>query len=85
MLSKNVFFDCMDKMFVFYPNWNVKLDDEVVAKNWYEMFKTVSDEDFEMMVRNYISHERFHPTVAGLMSYKPSREGKSVELTEDDY
>ena len=69
MLSKEVFFEMMDKLLILYPSWNVALDDKGVVKTWYEQFQHMSDDDFRQMIDDYIENEKFNPTVAGLKEY----------------
>lgn len=67
MLDKDVFIENMEKLLVLYPAWNAKLDDENVARTWYEQFKHMDDERFVYMVNKYIENEKFPPTVKGLL------------------
>ena len=69
MLNKNVFFDGMKELVIFFPNWNVKVEEEEVTRAWYEMFKKCYDLEFTGMVQGYIKNENFPPTVAGLNKY----------------
>lgn len=68
MLSKDVFFEGMDKLLAFYPGWKIKNDDATVMKVWYEMFKHMDDERFIYMINNYIKNDKSLPTVAGLLA-----------------
>jgi len=66
MLSKDAFFEGMDKLLAFYPGWPIKNDDADVMKFWYEKFKHMDDERFMYMIDQYIDTETRFPTVAGL-------------------
>ena len=68
MLSKDVFFEGMDKLLAFYPGWKIRNDDKNVMKVWYEMFKHMDDERFMYMINNYIKSDKSLPTVAGLLA-----------------
>ena len=68
MLSKDVFFEGMDKLLAFYPGWKIRNDDKNVMKVWYEMFKHMDDERFMYMINNYIKNDKSLPTVAGLLA-----------------
>ena len=66
MLSKDVFFEGMDKLLAFYPGWQIRNDDANVMKLWYEKFKHMDDERFMYMIDQYVDTETRFPTVAGL-------------------
>lgn len=66
MLSKDAFFEGMDKLLAFYPGWPIKNDDAAVMKIWYEKFKHMDDERFMYMIDKYVDTETRFPTVAGL-------------------
>ena len=66
MLSKDAFFEGMDKLLAFYPGWQIRNDDTTVMKFWYEKFKHMDDERFMYMIDKYIDTETRFPTVAGL-------------------
>lgn len=67
MLSKDTFFEGMDKLLAVYPNWKIKHDDPEVMKIWYENFKHMDDERFLYMINAYVGYEERFPTIAGLL------------------
>lgn len=69
MLSKNVFFEEMEKLIVFYPSWNINFQDLKVSKAWYNMMITqnVSDESLTKAVIKHIKEIKFNPTIASLI------------------
>jgi hypothetical protein len=82
MLNKEKFFDGMEQLLVFFPNWNVKVENVKVMKAWYSMFEKSTDEEFEAMVKSYIKKEKFQPTVAGLKEHFKKK--TMVKITRRD-
>ena len=74
MLNKDVFFKGMEDLIIFFPNWNIKVDDIKVTKAWYSMFEKCSDEEFKKIIYGYIENESFPPTVVGLKKYNLKKE-----------
>jgi len=79
MLNKEVFFKGIEDLVIFFPNWNVKVDDKTVIKAWYSMFEKSSDEEFKIMIHEYIANENFPPTVAGLNKYNFKKMKREVK------
>lgn len=69
MLDKNIFFDCMDKLLMAYPNWKISLNEKKTSKFWYEQFENMENAHFEHMIDSYIKTEKFNPTIAGLREH----------------
>lgn len=67
MLSKDAFFEGMDKLLAVYPGWQIKNDDKDVMKIWYDKFKHMDDERYLYMIDMYIDNETRFPTIAGLL------------------
>ncbi|KYG28148.1 hypothetical protein [Alkalihalobacillus trypoxylicola] len=72
MLTKSTFQDGMNKLLIFYPHWNINLEESEIAIAWYQKFLRFDDSSFQTMVDKYIESETYVPTVAGLNKYKPN-------------
>jgi hypothetical protein len=84
MLDKNVFLKGMQELVIFFPSWNVKVEDVEVVKKWYGMLKKFNDKEFECMISNYIKNESYSPTIAGLNKYyKKKTICKKITRRED--
>lgn len=71
MLSKETFIEKMDELLIVFPGWGFDRSDKDIVGVWYERFCDLKDQQFINMVDSYIECEKFNPTVAGLMQYKP--------------
>ena len=71
MLAKTVFTNKLTCLVAAYPNWRFNYNDEDVVSIWYSYFKTMSNDDFSIMVDEYITSETLPPTIAGLFRHKP--------------
>lgn len=69
MLNKSTFKKGMQQLLLAFPNWKVRLDKPDVASFWYTKFNKYSDEQFLVMVEQYIENERFDPTIKGLKDW----------------
>lgn len=67
MLDKNVFFEQMEVLISYYPSWSVRLNEEHVARLWYEQFDHMENKRFKHMIKEHIKNERFNPTVKSLL------------------
>ncbi|MHA1304073.1 MAG: hypothetical protein ACTSPI_10270 [Candidatus Heimdallarchaeaceae archaeon] len=68
-LDEAVFLKGIEKIVMFFPNWNIKTEDKEVMRNWYEIFKCCDDKAYTKMIDEYIKKENYQPTVAGLNKY----------------
>ncbi|KAB8127390.1 hypothetical protein F9U64_17925 [Gracilibacillus oryzae] len=82
MMEKKTFQTLMNRLFIFFPNWNIKLEDPHVAKEWYQQFESCTDQEFSLMIQTYIDKETYPPTVAGLKQYLIEQQRKSMEQLE---
>lgn len=78
-LSKEVFKKQMVRLKVLYPNWNINLQDSNVIKIWYKEFSDMTDEEFKTAIDEYIDHQVYTPTIAGI------RQQKTFTLPADEY
>lgn len=67
MLNKETFIDGMQTLLDFYPRWNIKLEEERVARRWYQHFRHMEDNRFTYMIDAHIKWSKFDPTIASLM------------------
>lgn len=69
MLDKKIFKDKMELLTRFYPTWNLKIEEQRVMSDWYEMFSDKTDVQFEKAITEHIKKEKFNPTVASINSH----------------
>ena len=73
MLSKKTFKQQIKRLSILYPNWRVDISDKDTMKVWYNEFKEMNDEQFEVAIEEYINNEVYTPTIAGIKNQKTYR------------
>ena len=84
MLDKELFFEGMEELLKFFPNWNIDLSEEQNTRAWYNKFKHMSDGRFIKAVDEYIRNEQFNPTVAGILKYYLPEQKKTATQIEHE-